>query len=102
MAYTVYQPYCITKEKSHFNLLLYNTCMPFPTVFLNKKGCKNKKMLFYHRWYLLNFIGCFALLYLVTLVPFCPAHCCYYCFSNICLFQQINDNDDDDDDENMP
>jgi len=32
-------------------------------------------------------------------VPFCPAHCRCYCFSHVCLFEQINDDNDDIDDD---
>jgi len=29
-------------------------------------------------------------------VPFCPAHCYYYCFTHV-FIEQKNDDDDDDD-----
>ena len=32
-------------------------------------------------------------------MPFCPAHCRCYCFSHVCLFEQINDDNDDIDDD---
>jgi len=28
-AYTIYQLYCMTAERSRFNVLFYNMCMPF-------------------------------------------------------------------------
>ena len=34
-------------------------------------------------------------------MPFCPAQYHYYCFSGICLFEQMNDDDDHDDDDSF-